>query len=421
MAHQVIIVGSGWTNQVKATAEGELKVLTQSDVFGRTKTAHPFAISDNIIRYDKKPFFWDTIALGSAETVHLTNESAVNLVCGSASGDSVIISQRKHNIYQAGRSLSIVMTGAVGSIMNGTIRRWGYFDKDDGLFFELSGNALAVVRRTSTDGTVVNNRIEQSNWNKDTLNGSGVSRFNLDVTKNNIYGIEFQWLSAVRVSFSVDVDEIDIGKKTLHVMENSNTFSGPYMKTANLPLRYEQEVVDDGSEQSTYKAICSSVSVLGGESPEMTVFTGGLLVEQGITTTEEHLYSIKLSGTFNGIVNRSQLLPQIISAASELKQSTFRILLNSNISGTFSAVDPINSSAEIIIGSRTFGGGIPLLSFTVGKDGQMTETITSLSNPESISLSLNASGNSSDKLTVAARSSNANANVISSLTWGERR
>ncbi len=406
-------------NQLLVKAKYDSSIL---DSFERLKVSTPFDISDNIFKYDKNPLRWDTFTVGSADTSHIADESAVKLTCGSANGDKVTFSQRRFNRYQAGRGINLEMTGVIGSPMNGIIRRWGLFDENDGVFFELSGTSFGVVQRSSVTGTPVNTRIEQLDFNQDLINGSGNSKFNIDITKNNIYNIEFQWLSAGRVSFDVESDNVNIGKITAHTIENVNDLTTPFMKTAVLPVRYEQESIDDETGRATaeFKAICSTVIIEGGQNPPEETFGVASPTEQGVGTTEEHVLSIRPSGTFKGITNRIVAIPRIFSASTETKQATFRTYLNASVSGTFSQVD-INSSVEASAGSATFGDGVPIGIFTIGKDSGETFDLLGVAGLEKVGLSINASGNSADKLTITAQSSNATANVIAGLTWGEIR
>ena len=416
---------TGTTHRVEVTEQNELVTRSKfdnsiTDSFDRLKVATPFALSDNIFKYDTNPLRWEILATGSSEAIHLPNESAVNLKCGSAAGDKITFTQDSYNRYQAGRGINIEMTCVIGSKMDGVIRRWGYFDNDDGVFFELSGTAFGVVQRSSVTGTPVNNRIEQVDFHDDIVNGSGISQFNLDVTKNNIYNMEFQWLSAGRVSYGVESNNHDIGKVVIHDIENVNSLTTPFMKTATLPLRYEQEVVDDGTEGAEFKAICSTVLIEGGEEPPQDIFGAVQPAEQSIGTTEEHILSIRPSGTFKGIVNRMIVVPRSISVASETKQAAFRVLIDTTTNATFSQVDS-DSGVEIATGSATFTGGIPIMAFSVGKDNSKFFDISNLGRLNGVHLHTNSSGTDSDVLTIVGRSSAATANIIAGLTWGEIR
>ena len=407
------------------TSQGELITKTNFgtesiDAFERLKVSEPFSLSDNVFKYDLIPSQWESLATGSAVTTHLPDESAVNLRCGSADGDKVTFTQKKYNRYQAGRSFNLTMTAVVGSPMNGVIRRWGLFDNGDGVFYELSGTSLGVVQRSSVTGTPVDTRIEQSDWNADTADGSGNSLFNLDTTKNNIYNTDFQWLSAGRVRFGLETDNPKIGRLTVHNIENSNVINTPYMKTAVLPLRYEQEVVDDGTEGADFKAICSTTIIDGGGVPPEINFSASTGSAISVGADEVHLLSVRLSGTFKGIENRMMLLPRSFGLASEKKTSIFRILGNSTVTGDFTSVDD-ESGMEVIAGSTPFTAGIPFSTQVVSKDSNETILIDTFEESKRNALTLNASGTTSDVITIAAQAAAVSSDVTASMSWGEIR
>ena len=77
------------------------------------------------------------------------------------------------------------------------------------------GGDVAVVRRTSTSGDVVNNAIPQSEWgavsasnpngNGDKLDGSGKSGITLDMSKDVYFVIDFVWQGAGRVRWGLEL------------------------------------------------------------------------------------------------------------------------------------------------------------------------------------------------------------------------
>lgn len=64
-------------------------------------------------------------------------------------------------------------------LQTNVVKRIGMFTNYNGAFFEATGTTVnAVVRRRLTDGTLVEDRIPYTSWNKDTMNGSGPSGYN---------------------------------------------------------------------------------------------------------------------------------------------------------------------------------------------------------------------------------------------------
>jgi hypothetical protein len=140
----------------------------------------------------------------------------------------------------------------------GNLRQWGYMDDSDGLFFELNGQTLNVVVRNSTSGTVQETRIPQSQWSSNRVNGEGgtfnINNAILDVTKDNIYWIDFQWLGAGRVRFGVYINGLKI---VCHEVQNTNKSPRPYMRSGSLPIRYRCENTGVTSGVSSITAFCT--------------------------------------------------------------------------------------------------------------------------------------------------------------------
>lgn len=66
------------------------------------------------------------------------------------------------------------------------MKRTGYFDDSNGIYLELNGsNIISFNIRNSAFGSITENRIAQSNWNVDRLDGTGASGYRLDMSKLN--------------------------------------------------------------------------------------------------------------------------------------------------------------------------------------------------------------------------------------------
>jgi hypothetical protein len=116
--------------------------------------------------------------VGGASSIYVQNLASVNLTSGttSVSGQALRASRRRHKIIPG---LSHEYTGVFnwdGQQAN-VVKRIGIFTGFNGYFFELSGtNAMnAVVRRRLIDGTLVEERVNQTSWNGDKLDGTGPS------------------------------------------------------------------------------------------------------------------------------------------------------------------------------------------------------------------------------------------------------
>ena len=142
-------------NSSLADIDGKLPVAT--DAFGRFRVSSPETIFDSKLLFDSGSLFWDdqeTSGSGTAST-HSTNSASVTLaVSGLTSGTRVRQSKRRFN-YQSGKSMLVMMTGILGVGGNGIISRIGFFDGNNGLFFENNAGVAKVVRRTKVSGSSV--------------------------------------------------------------------------------------------------------------------------------------------------------------------------------------------------------------------------------------------------------------------------
>jgi hypothetical protein len=83
----------------------------------------------------------------------------------------------------------------------------------------------------------VDTKIPQSQWNLDTMDGNGPSGYNLDLTKMQMFYIDYSWYGAGYIRWSLRGVDGEI--TPIHKLENNNTNSEAYMRSGNLPGRYE--------------------------------------------------------------------------------------------------------------------------------------------------------------------------------------
>lgn len=249
--------------QLGIDAAGSAKVTFQDGApslgaFGELQVGEAQIIKDYTFHYGlDSENFWDQTTGGGTLT-WVANSGCVLFSTGTTSGDHVSRTSNFYHPYFPGVGNDIEMTIQVGDTGKANVRRrWGYFDDDDGLFFQLDGTALSLVKRSSTTGSVVEEVIPQAAWNIDRVNGTGRSGLILDVAKANIYFIDYQWLGAGRVRFGVILP--NGSKQIIHILENANDSNLPYMRTATLPIRIEQENTGTAGSTSEMRWACAVV------------------------------------------------------------------------------------------------------------------------------------------------------------------
>ena len=384
--------------------------------FGAQRTVHPRSLADLGFAYEIDSRDWDTSTATAGTVTYLPNEKCASLSVTATSGSAAKLRANTYFRYQAGKGQRVLMTcvHADTGQANQT-RRWGYFDDQNGLFFQLSGTTFGICRRTYTTGTAVDNVLNQSSFNVDKLDGSGTSGFNLDLTKDNIYEIVFQWLGAGTVWFYVN-------GILAHQILNANTLSTSYMATGALPISLE--VVNTGaSTTSSMKFFCASVQSEGGE--EAGGYGHGAFnpSDKVIGTTELPLLSIRVKSTYNSLPNRALLLPIFMSITTEGSRLGYRLIWNSTLtSPTWTSVATA-SFAEYDVAATAVSGGETIFRSMIPNTNDSRElNLEKIFNELGRKIQMTSFGGVQQVFTIAAVNEAAgNTNARASLDWTEIR
>lgn len=248
--------------------------------------------------------FWDQTASGGT----ITYESAkgtVLLSTTTANNSTVSRTSNFYHPYNPGvgtMAFFSIQLGDTGKA--GLDRHWGLFDDDNGVFFGLNDTTFKVAIRSNTTGSVVTTYVSQSDFSYNKVDGTGPKGFSLDVTKANVYWIDYQWLGAGRVDFGI-LNE-DGEQVLLHRIKNGNSTNLPYMRTGTLPIRVSQRNTSSVGSSSEMRWACAVVAHQSSVKITGTRFSSGLSALKTISYAdgEVPIISIRPKTTFNGLTNR---------------------------------------------------------------------------------------------------------------------
>lgn len=333
------------------------------DAFGRLRTSDPGTVFDIKQLFDKQPLFFDesiTNNSGSATSTHSTTDAATTMHVET--NDTIIRQTKIRYNYQPGKSQLFYLTGVLGAAVSGVTRRIGAFDANNGLFFELSGSTLSVVKRKATSDT----SIAQASWNLDTLDGNGPSGITIDTSKTQIFVIDYEWLGVGRVRFGVIVGGVII---YCHQFLHGNIETSVYISTPNLPIRYE---IASTTGTGDLIHICSTVISEGGNERLgvlRTLATGATHVDANATDTVYAVLGIRLKSSHIG----ASISPIRLSVISETNDD-FRWILSYNptIADTFTYSDISNSCVQGATGATA--NTVSNLGITIGEGYASTDT-----------------------------------------------
>lgn len=315
---------------------------TALDAFGRLRVSEPYTLFDSQNRYSADNQFDTSTSTGGSLT-YLPNETSCSLTTSTSSGSEVVRQTFRTFPYQPGKSLLLLATFVMNEAKTNLRQRVGYFNVENGCYFEQDNSTLSFVIRTFTSGAVDNtNRVSQSQWNKDKLDGTGPSGITLNVTDTQILFMDFEWLGAGNVRCGFVIDGVFIVAHTFQ-HANQNTSHVVYMTTAILNVRYEITNTGVTASSSTLRQICSTLISEGGYSQMTADITARRTTAlTGISTTFVPLISIRLNSSHLGAVillNRSNVLPLTTQTYETVIVKNSVLTSPSWVTGTFQNID----------------------------------------------------------------------------------
>ena len=321
------------------------------DAFSRGRVSEPTTLFDSKQLWDSEPLFWDDQETAGAGTssAHSTAIASTTLSTSlDTAGTRVRQTFQRFN-YQPGKSQLVIMTGTMGAAVVGITRRIGFFDENDGLFFSQAGSAVSVNIRSSTSGSPVDTPVAQASWNLDVMDGTGPSGVTLDLSKFQIFVIDFQWLGGGRVRFG-----LNIGGSVIYVHEvlHANLSTAPYMSTPNLPLRYEI-TSDAASPVSTLIHTCATVMTEGGaEGGGLThpLSSGSTPIVAAAIGTIYAVKGVRLRSTHLDAASLVENIEMLISAGTN-SLGEWMLIHDPIVVDTFDYTDVANSPYQEATGS----------------------------------------------------------------------
>jgi hypothetical protein len=325
---------------------------TNTDAFGRLRVSQPYTLFDSQNRYAADNQF-DVSTTGTGTTTFLPNEAAVKMEVTGAGVGSVLRQSYRSFPYQPGKGLLVLATFVMDSSMSLNLtQRVGYYNDQNGVFFQRVDGIYSFVLRSYVTGSVSNVRtVNQADWNGDKLDGTGDSGYTLDPSKAQILWMDFEWLGvgSVRCGFIINGQYI-----VCHTFNNANEITNVYMTTAILPVRYEI-VTTTAAVAASMKAICCSVISEGGfEQTSIDHVARRTTVLGTIGTTFLPVVSIRLASGRTGAVvlpNRVQVLP------TTSQNYEVALIKNPTLTAASWTAVPTDSNVEFDVAATAITGG----------------------------------------------------------------
>lgn len=386
-----------------------------TDAFGRLRVSQTESLFDSVFNIDKEPEVWSESVLTGGTATFNNNTRSIDLQTTTSNGSSVIFQTKRTFKYFPGKSQLVLITGNFGGVKTNCRRRKGQFNDEDGFYFELNGSVLGVCIRSSVSGSVVNNLIEQSSWNLDKLDGSGDSGLTLDISKQQIFLIDYQWLGSGRVRFGFVINGHIV---YCHEFLHANILDVPYCRTATLPIRAEITNTGATASNTTLRFTCCTVMSEGGKSPEGFVrYTSNGTTAKSVsgTGTLVPVLSIRKGSSF---LNTPVKLLEGSVFLNTADDAEFVLIKNGTLTGaSFSALDGVcerDVAATAITGGTVITGGYIRTTNSTG----IPIPLNQLNLEDTLFLGATLAG-VSDIFTIAVRNITSTSTAFANLTYKE--
>jgi len=180
-------------------------------------------------------------------------------------------------------------------------------------------------------------KVPQSQWNLDRMDGTGPSGYILDLTKMQMFYVDWTWYGAgfIRWGFRGPKGNVIY----VHKAQNNNVNTTAYMRSSNLPAHYET---------STIPPVTSITSSVGASDSTLNVAStanfpaSGTLCIRNANTYEYVNYTGTTSTSFTGLTR------------AQAGQSSLTLSISSG-----SNAATVGSTAGLQVGQRVLGAAVP--------------------------------------------------------------
>ena len=378
----------------------------------------------NTFQYGKETDVWDESTVSGGSATWNSDTNWVDMAVDSTQGAKVTRQTRNVMRYIPGRSSTLTYAVRLQTPVTGIRRRFGLYDDANGFFFEDAGvigsdglPEYNVVVRTSTSGSMVENRVPRSQWNGDKLDGLGVDGITADPTKVQMVSFDYEWYGAGQVVVGFVING---STHIIHTFNHGNISTVPWSSTPFLPIRLEIENLT-GVAGTHYLYQGSNSLISEGTPTKMGIaqnITGPITGRtMSSANTFYPILSIRLkSDALKGIV-----LPTFFQAATIDNTSVFyKLIRNATLTGAnFVDMPDANAFTQYDVSATSYTGGVNIDSgFVIAGGGG---TGIKLDQNTEYQIGRGSMGTVSDTLTLAIACPNTNKSALAAMTWIEQR
>lgn len=237
----------------------------------------------------------------------------------------------------------------------------GVLDGPEGAYSFSSGTAVAAWNQGFAGVYITDEWTPRAQWNRNTCDW-------LDVTKGNVYQIQFQYLGFGAIRFFIEDPESGCFI-LVHIIEYANKHLTPSVSNPSFRIGWASQNLGVG-ENVIVRGGSAAAFVEG--DPTQSDDTRGIEVDAtGIGTNETTILAIRNPYTFASRINRVEISILLMSLGTDTtKRAKFTVRKNPTITGDFifSEVAPA-SPVQVAKDNNPVVGGKIMFSFVMTKEG----------------------------------------------------
>lgn len=221
----------------------------------------------------------DVVVINNTNTVTGTNSAFSKQL---APGDFIVIKGTSYKVHSITSDTQLTLTNSYRGP-------------------SISAPSFGIVTKT------VDTKVPQSSWNLDKMDGKGQSKFAIDFTRMQMFYIDYSWYGAGYIRWGFRGTD---GVVTYcHKMVNNNVNFEAYMRSGNLPARYETSTIPATTRATATLGTSDTTLFVGDTSkfpnPDPTAavpYTPTLMVRNAAGLYEFINYRGKTPTSFTGII-----------------------------------------------------------------------------------------------------------------------
>lgn len=290
--------------------------IPQLDAFGKLRVTGATLLGEYVFSNGTLPTQFSSMLMGGGAVSWDSGSRAVVLTNTTSTTSHTSHTSNTYHHYFPGSSQLFIGTFAMGDTGKpNLLREWGMFDDKNGFFFFQNAGVVGVGIKSNVTGSVVQTIINQADWNVDKADGTGRSQMILDVTKDNIYWIDVQWLGAGRVRYGTYYN----GQRVvLHEYFHGNNYAGPVTAMGSLPCCIHQMNTGATGSNSEMRSWCMAIWTESTLDVRSTASNALQSFSKTISVNDTHTYIGTISPKEllpNGQPNRTLYWPTEIEAS----------------------------------------------------------------------------------------------------------